>query len=88
MQRLNEAVYALLDMCPNAALLDIRNDDGQAPIHLAVLTQQPHIVRRLLIAGAKVRTSIKYPDYNYHYCISSESKPLQNFHLSRLYVAS
>lgn len=49
-----DAVLALLHMCPHPALLDICNDAGRAPIHLAVLTSQPHIARRLLIAGAKV----------------------------------
>jgi len=28
------------------------NDDWQSPLHLAVLTQQPKIVRRLIMAGA------------------------------------
>lgn len=35
--------------------MDLKNDDAQAPIHLAVLTGQPNVVRHLLIAGAKVR---------------------------------
>lgn len=32
--------------------LDIQNDDNQTPLHLAVLTKQPAVVRRLLICGA------------------------------------
>ncbi|XP_077285828.1 NF-kappa-B inhibitor cactus-like [Arctopsyche grandis] len=51
-----DAVTALLQMCPYPVLLDIFNDSRQAPIHLAVLTGQPHIARRLLIAGAKVNS--------------------------------
>lgn len=32
--------------------LDIQNDDQQTPLHLAVLTKQPGVIRRLLICGA------------------------------------
>lgn len=51
---LPEAVIALLQMCPHPALLDIYNDSRQTPLHLAVLTRQHLMARRLLLAGAKV----------------------------------
>ena len=39
-------------MAPHSYFLNILNDDGQSPLHLAVLTRQPRIVRRLVLAGA------------------------------------
>lgn len=39
-------------MAPHPCLFNILNDDGQSPLHLAVLTRQPRIVRRLILAGA------------------------------------
>lgn len=51
-----EAAWAIIRLAPHASFLDFRNDDAQAPLHLAVLTGQSNIVRRLLVAGAKVCT--------------------------------
>lgn len=39
-------------MAPHPDLLDIINDDGQAPLHLAALTRQSRMARRLIIGGA------------------------------------
>lgn len=47
-----EAAFSLIRMAPHCCLLNILNDDGQSPLHLAVLTRQPRIVRRLILAGA------------------------------------
>ncbi|XP_076655910.1 NF-kappa-B inhibitor cactus [Halictus rubicundus] len=47
-----EAAFSLIRMAPHFCLLNILNDDGQSPLHLAVLTRQPRIVRRLILAGA------------------------------------
>ncbi|XP_054002911.1 NF-kappa-B inhibitor cactus [Hylaeus anthracinus] len=47
-----EAAFSLIRMAPHLCLLNILNDDGQSPLHLAVLTRQPRIVRRLVLAGA------------------------------------
>lgn len=47
-----EAAFSLIRMAPHACLLNILNDDCQSPLHLAVLTRQPRIVRRLILAGA------------------------------------
>lgn len=49
-----QIISAIIRLAPAPWLLDIKNDDAQAPIHLAVLTGQSNIVRRLLVAGAKV----------------------------------
>ena len=47
-----EASFSLIRMAPHPCLLNIMNDDYQSPLHLAVMTKQPRIVRRLLLAGA------------------------------------
>lgn len=47
-----EAAFCLIRMAPHPCLLNILNDEGQSPLHLAVLTRQPTIVRRLILAGA------------------------------------
>lgn len=47
-----EAALCLIRMAPDPCLLDIMNDDWQSPLHLAVLTHQPLIVRHLILTGA------------------------------------
>lgn len=47
-----EAAFSLMRMAPHSCFLNILNDDGQSPLHLAVLTRQPRVVRRLILAGA------------------------------------
>ncbi|XP_047001485.1 NF-kappa-B inhibitor cactus isoform X1 [Schistocerca americana] len=49
-----EVVYALIQMAPHPCFLDIVNYECQSALHLAVLTRQPRIVRRLVVAGATV----------------------------------
>ena len=44
----------LIDNCPSWSLLNIQNDLGQTPLHLAVLTKQYGITRKLLVHGATV----------------------------------
>ncbi|KAJ6647792.1 NF-kappa-B inhibitor cactus [Pseudolycoriella hygida] len=47
-----QAVRAIIRMAPVPAFLDLRNDDAHAPLHFAVMTKQPELVRSLLLAGA------------------------------------
>ena len=42
----------VIDSCPSWSLLNIQNDLGQTALHLAVLTNQPELVRKLLVHGA------------------------------------
>nr|WCL52336.1 NF-kappa-B inhibitor cactus [Gryllodes sigillatus] len=49
-----EVVYSLINIAPHPCFLDIQNENYQTPLHLGVLTHQPKIVRRLLVAGASV----------------------------------
>ncbi|XP_025075909.1 LOW QUALITY PROTEIN: NF-kappa-B inhibitor cactus-like [Pogonomyrmex barbatus] len=52
MQGYVEAALVLIKLAPHPCLLNTYNDDWQSPLHLAVLTSQPLIVRRLILAGA------------------------------------
>merc|ERR1719500_968733 len=47
-----EIVFALIRMAPHPAYLDIQNNELYAPLHIAVLMNQPNMVRRLVVAGA------------------------------------
>ncbi len=47
-----DVALQMLDLCPDASLLGLQNTLGQAPLHLAVITRQPDIVRRLVGMGA------------------------------------
>ncbi|XP_071572240.1 NF-kappa-B inhibitor cactus [Temnothorax nylanderi] len=47
-----EAALILIRLAPHPCFLDTYNDDTQSPLHLAVLTNQSLIVRRLILAGA------------------------------------
>ncbi|KAK3577672.1 hypothetical protein CHS0354_018714 [Potamilus streckersoni] len=49
-----EAVLRLIDACPDSNLLDVQNRLFQTALHLAVLTQQTTIVKRLVERGASV----------------------------------
>ncbi|XP_011054751.1 PREDICTED: NF-kappa-B inhibitor cactus-like isoform X2 [Acromyrmex echinatior] len=52
MQGYVEAALILIRLAPHPCLLNIYNDDWQSFLHLAVLTNQSLIVRRLILAGA------------------------------------
>merc|ERR1712180_91599 len=48
----SEVVFALIRMAPHPDFLDIQNNELYAPLHIAVLMNQPNMVRRLIVAGA------------------------------------
>ncbi|KYM77081.1 NF-kappa-B inhibitor cactus [Atta colombica] len=52
MQGYVEAALILIRLAPHPYLLNIYNDDWQSSLHLAVLTNQSLIVRRLILASA------------------------------------
>ncbi|EZA60965.1 hypothetical protein DMN91_005316 [Ooceraea biroi] len=51
-QGFEKIALSLISVAPHSCLLNVMNDEWQSPLHLAVLTQQPRIVRRLILAGA------------------------------------
>lgn len=46
-----KSVGTLIRVCPNKALLDIANDDGHTPLHLAVMSGNAVVTRMLVRAG-------------------------------------
>lgn len=48
----SDVIFPLIRLAPHPDFLDITNDLYQTPLHLATLTGKPHIVRRLVLAGA------------------------------------
>lgn len=51
---ITKAIGPLIKLAPHPCLLDIQNDLSQSALHLAVLTSQPSIVSKLVLAGATV----------------------------------
>lgn len=47
-------VCKFIRQTPHPDLLDIRNEAGQAPLHVAVLCNHRHVVRLLVVAGATI----------------------------------
>lgn len=62
-----EAVFAMVRIIPDHQLLDLPNCDLHTPLHLAVLTNQAPLVRRLVVAGAAVRSSDCHGNTPLHY---------------------
>lgn len=52
-----QIIWEIIKLAPAPWLLDMKNDYGSAPIHIAAFTRQSNVIRRLLIAGAKVSNS-------------------------------
>ncbi|KAJ8731031.1 hypothetical protein PYW08_002444 [Mythimna loreyi] len=46
-----KSVGTLIRVCPNKALLDVANDDGHTPLHLAVMSGNAVVTRMLVRAG-------------------------------------
>jgi len=49
-----DSAYEIISCCPSPFYLDLGNNWNQTALHLAVLTDQPFIVRTLVVHGAKV----------------------------------
>merc|ERR1712121_456333 len=47
-----DVVNALVRLAPEPEYLNIQNNELYAPLHIAVLTNQPNMVRKLVVAGA------------------------------------
>lgn len=54
MHRDIDAACAIIDGAPSWKALDQSNELGQTPLHLAVLTDQPIICRKLVTCGASL----------------------------------
>lgn len=51
-----ELAFSFIDGAPSFTWLNIQNKLSQAPLHLAVLTNQVSLVRRLVVAGADIES--------------------------------
>ena len=51
-----EVVAAMVRLAPHPDCLNLQNNELYAPLHIAVLTDQPGLVRRLVVAGARTST--------------------------------
>lgn len=49
-----DLVFSLIFLAPQTHYLDIQNNQSQTALHLAVLTNQPNIVRPLVLAGTNL----------------------------------
>ncbi|XP_034826916.1 NF-kappa-B inhibitor cactus [Maniola hyperantus] len=49
-----KSVGTLINVCPDKAWLDVPNDHGHTPLHLAAMSGQATVTRMLVIAGASV----------------------------------
>ncbi|CAK8679781.1 NF-kappa-B inhibitor epsilon-like [Clavelina lepadiformis] len=53
-QKKVDMAFKVIQMCPMPELLDVTNDNQQTALHLAVLTDQPELVRCLVAYGANL----------------------------------
>jgi len=51
-----EVVVAMIRLAPHQDCLNLQNNELYAPLHIAVLTNQPSLVRRLVVGGARTST--------------------------------
>lgn len=54
MQGHTDAAFTLISLVPHPSILDFQNDECQTALHLAVMTKQSRVARRLVAAGARV----------------------------------
>ena len=66
-----EGVFTLISLVPHPSILDFQNDASQTPLHLAVLTKQPRVARRLVAAGARVDMRDRFGNTPLHLAAAS-----------------
>ena len=75
----------VIDSCPSCSLLNIQNDLGQTTLHLAVLTGQHDLVRKLVVHGAALDIRDHHGDTPLHLacrqglldCVIALTRPLR-----------
>lgn len=88
-----EASLWLISLAPHPCLLDIVNDESQTALHLAVMSREPQIVRRLVLAGANTKLRTVTGNTPLHIacalgdldCVRALTEPLTN--LERNWIA-
>jgi len=66
-----EGVFTLISLVPHPSVLDFQNDAAQTALHIAVLTKQPRVARRLVAAGAKVDMRDRFGNTPLHLAAAS-----------------
>merc|ERR1711976_58820 len=80
----------MINMCPDPFLLNLTNNLEQTPLHLAVLTKQAEIVRRLICMGACLETRDRHGNTALHLacregdlsCVLALTAPLRSEELA------
>jgi len=73
-----EVSKTLIRLAPQPSYLNLQNDVYLAPIHLAVLTSQPEIVRDLIIGGAKTTVRDRHGNTAMHLaCLNGQKECLK-----------
>ena len=80
-----ELALYFIDMTPHFSWLNIPNKLSQTPLHLAVLTKQAGLVRRLVVGGANLEARDKHGNMPIHlacrenliYCIRALLEPVR-----------
>ena len=75
-----EVVNALVRMAPHPYYLSIQNNASYAPLHIAILQNQPAIVRRLVVAGARLDVRDKDGNTPLH---TAASRGYKVYHLNK-----
>ncbi|CAH2236535.1 NF-kappa-B inhibitor cactus-like [Pararge aegeria] len=65
-----KSVGTLINVCPDKAWLDVPNDYGHTPLHLAAMSGQATVTRMLVIAGASIATRDLTGDTPLHKAVS------------------
>ena len=65
-----EVFNALVRLAPKPEYLNIQNNELFAPLHIAVLTNQPRMVRRLVVAGATTQITDQEGNTPLHHACS------------------
>jgi ankyrin only family protein len=71
MEGLIDGVFTLISLVPHPSILDFQNDACQTALHLAVLTKQPRLARRLVAAGARVDMRDRFGNTPLHLAAAS-----------------
>lgn len=80
----------IIELAPSADFLNLKNNLRQTALHLAVLTNQPHIVRLLVVYGADLEVRNRDGNTPLHLacmhgfegCIEQLTTPMQRHEIS------
>ena len=91
-QLVKDVAVKMIELCPDSSLLAIQNSLGQAPLHLAVITSQPDIVRKLVTMGAPLEERDRHGNTPLHLacregdltCVQALTLPLTTTEMARV----